>query len=141
MVFEKKNIFTVWPRTFELIRNSYADGLGTFGSFSLIAIIFFWVFANPSKEIFGGEISLSSFIDQIVEMVTITSVTDYAVVIAVVNMSLYLIYILFMLSIISSSFGFVYLNAVEKTTAKGLYDRLEKFGERSRTHEKELDFE
>lgn len=141
LIFEKKNIFTVWPRVFELIRNSYADGLGTFGAIFLISIIFFFVFANPFEELLGSEISLTAFIDEIVEMVTITSVTDFAVVIAVVNMGLYLIYILFMLSIVSTSFGFVYLNAVEKSTAKGLYDRLEKFGERSRTHEKELDFE
>jgi hypothetical protein len=43
------------------------------------------------------------------------------------------------LVVITMAFG--YLSELEKTEAKGLKKAFEKFGQRSRTHEKEVDFD
>lgn len=136
IVLERKNFFQAFGKSFSLVKNSYGDGIGTFAVFALIAVIFFWILENPFFD-FG----LIALLEMITKMFTITVFDDYAVIISIVKTLLYLLYLAFMIMLYGQSLTFYYYNSIEKNTAKGLYNRLEKFGQRSRTLEKDLDFE
>ena len=137
IVNEKADFFTAFIRAFSLGKGAYGDALGSFITFLIIISIFFFVLANP---LFGG-IGILNLIDELIKDFTITSTSHYYAIISVFNSLVYVLFIFFLMSIYFISFSFNYYSSEEKKNAKGLYDRLEKFGKRNRSFETDLDFE
>ena len=80
-------------------------------------------------------------IDDFLRQTLITVVDGYSVVIAVVHVAIYMLYFFMMFSICMISFSLNHHSVQERKTAKGLYERLDKFGKRNRSYETELDFD
>ncbi len=135
IVHEKTNFFNAFSRSFNLGGGSYGDSLGSFCVFFLISAIFFLVLVNPY---WGGILGLC---EEILREMTNTVVVDYYVPINAFKVFFYLLFLFFTLGIYFISFSFGYFTSKEKTTAKGLYDKLENFGKRKRNRETDLDFE
>lgn len=135
ITIEKQNFFSAFGSAFKLGKGVYGDGLGTFLVFFIITVIFFMFLANPMGY------GLLDFIDNIVKEITITLTDRYSVVISAINSVFYVLFIFLIMSLYLFSFAFTYYSSEEKKTAKGLYDRLEKFGKRNKNVETDLDFE
>lgn len=135
IIFEKKDFFSAFAGGFGLGKNGYGDMLVAFMGSVAITIIFFFILHNPF------ELGLMSIINDLLKDVLIVSVDSYRVVIAIVDSVIYVLYLFFTLSIFMISFALTYYTIKEKTTARGLFDRLEKFGKRNKNFETELDFE
>lgn len=134
ILLEKKNFFSAFGQCFTLGKGAYGDGLGSVMLFGLITIIFFFFLENP----FFGFLEL---LLQIVKEFIITSSDSYLIILAFISSIAYLLFIFFMFSIVLIALQFCYYTSSEKNTAKGLYERLNQFGRRSRNFENALDFE
>ena len=139
IVYEKKDFFTAFIKSFDIGKGSYGDALGTFAIFLLIFFIFRFALENPIG-IFS-DFDIISLINDLIRNVTITVVDRYAVVMSFVDAIIYLVFMILMLGIYVMSFAFTYHSSNEAKTAKGLYNRLEKFGKRNRQLESDVDYE
>lgn len=135
IVFERTNFFVAFGRSFNLGKGAYGDSIGSFCVFFLISAIFFLVLVNPFWE------GILGFIDELVREMTITVVDDYYVPVNAINSFFFILFLFFSLGIYFISFSFNYYSSQEKVTARGLYEKLEKFGKRSRVRETDIDFE
>lgn len=140
IVFEKKNFFTAFGKSFSLGKGAYGDSLGAFAIFVVISLIFLMALNNPLDGIFG-EFDVVSMFQNITEYLTITVFDGYAAIISFVTALIYIIFMFFMISIYALSFSFSYYSSNEMRSAKGLYERLEHFGKRNKTFETEEDFD
>ena len=137
IVLENTNFFTAFGKSFELGKGGYGDSLVSFLALIAIAVIFFFILHNPLPM----DISIMVILDSFLKDVLITSVDNYMVVIAIVHCVIYMFYFFLIFSICMISFSLSYYSIAERKTAKGLYERLDKFGKRNRHFETDLDFE
>lgn len=135
IILENTNFFTAFGKCFDLGKGGYGDSLVSFLALIAITIIFFFILHNPF------EMGIMTILNDLLKNALITSVDKYSVVIAAVDVAFYIIYFFLILSICMISFALTYYSVAERKTAKGLYERLEKFGKRNRNFETELDFE
>ena len=82
-----------------------------------------------------------SLIDEMLKEALITTTNYYWVIIAAVNSVVYMLYFFVILTICFVAFNLMNFSALERKTARGLYERLEKFGRRNKNFETEIDFE
>ncbi len=134
IIHEKKDFFTAFSRSFDLGKGGYGDSLVSFLALVAITVIFFFILHNPIA-------GLMMIIDDFLRQTLITVVDGYSIVIAVVHVAIYMLYFFMMFSICMISFSLNHHSVLERKTAKGLYERLEKFGKRNRSYETELDFD
>jgi hypothetical protein len=135
IIEENTNFFTAFGRCFDLGKGGYGDGLVAFMALIAVTVIFFFLLHNPM------EMGIIFILDDFLEQAIITSFDDYAVIIQAFNVFFYMLYFFFIISIAMISFGMSYHSVQERKTAKGLYQRLDKFGKRNRNFETKLDFE
>ncbi|MEO9533676.1 MAG: stage II sporulation protein M [Crocinitomicaceae bacterium] len=138
IVHENQNFFSAFGKSFMIGKGAYGDALGSFFIFILIALIFLCAFNNP---IGGMGFDINTLITTIVEFFTTTVFDNYVVITNIAVMLSYLFYLFFMFAIYSMSLSFSYFSSNEAKTAKGLYERLEKFGKRNKTFETAEDYE
>lgn len=136
IVFKKLDFFRALGQSFSLGKGSYGDIIGAFCLTGLITVIFFFTVSNPIEFM-----SITSIIDEIIKEFTISVVDDYAMIIQLVNSFIYLLFIFLSLVLFTLTFAFLFYTNEEKITAKGLYDRLEKFGKRNKNYETDIDYE
>lgn len=135
IIYEKTNFFVAFGRAFDLGKGGFGDALASFVALLVIAVLFFFVLHNPF------DLGLMYIINDFLRDALIATVDSYSVVIAAVDTVLYFLYFFLILSICMIAFSLSYHSIVERKTAKGLYERLEKFGKRNRSFETDLDFE
>ena len=135
IIFEKTNFFVAFSRSFDLGKGGYGDSLVSFIGLVTITVIFFFILHNPF------EISIMTILNDTLKDILITSVDSYRVIIAIVSSVIYALYLFFMLSVAMISFALMHYAVTERKTAKGLYERLAKFGKRNKNFETEIDFE
>lgn len=138
IVYENQNFFSAIGKSFLIGKGAYGDALGSFFIFILIALIFLCAFNNP---IGGLGFDINTLITTIVEFFTTTVFDNYVVITNIAVMCSYLFYLFFMFAVYSMSLSFSYFSSNEAKTAKGLYQRLEKFGKRNKTFETAEDYE
>ncbi|MEX1000752.1 MAG: stage II sporulation protein M [Crocinitomicaceae bacterium] len=139
IVHEKKDFFTASIHSFSLGRGAYGDSLGSFAIFVLIFFIFKFALENPIPGF--ADFDIISLLNDIIKNITITVVDRYAVVISFINALIYVIFMFVMFGVYALSFAFSYHSSNEIKTAKGLYNRLEKFGKRNKRFETDLDYD
>lgn len=137
---EKKDFFSAFFNSFSLGRGAYGDSLGSFAIFLLIFFIFKFALENPLSGLFA-EFDLISLIDNIVKDMTITVFDNYQVILNFINSVIYLAFFFVIFSIYALSFSFSYYSSNEMKTAKGLFERLEKFGRRNKQFETDVDYD
>ncbi len=135
ITLEKVNFFTAIARSFQNNNSGYGDSLGGMFALVSISIIFFFMLHNPF------EMGIISLIDEILKEALITTTNYYMIIIAAVNSIIYMLYFFVILTICFVAFNLMNYSALERKTARGLYDRLEKFGKRNKNFETEIDFE
>lgn len=135
IVLENTNFFNAFGKSFNFGNGAYGDMLLSFIALVAITIIFFFMLHNPF------ELGIVTLIDDLLKKALIVNVDNYSVVIAFVNCVIYMIYLFFIFSMCFTAFALSYYSNAEKKTAKGLYERLERFGKRNRSYESDLDFE
>jgi hypothetical protein len=135
IILEKTNFFTAVARCFSIEHGSYGDALGSFCVFFMISAIFFFVLINP---LWGG---ILEWVSDIVKQIFITVMDDYYIPVNAVNSFFFILFLFFTLGIYFISLSFNYHSKKEKVSARGLFDKLEKFGKRKRTLESEIDFD
>lgn len=140
IVHEKKDFFTAFGNSFSLGKGSFGDSLGSFVIFLLIFYIFKFALENPLGGLFG-EFDLISLVENLVKDMTITVFDNYQEILNFVNSIIYIIFLFVILTIYAISFSFSYYSSNEKKTAKGLYERLEKFGKRNKQFETDVDYD
>jgi uncharacterized membrane protein SpoIIM required for sporulation len=140
IVHEKKDFFSAFGNSFTLGKGAYGDSLGSFAIFLLIFFIFKFALENPLGGIFG-DFDIISLLDNLIKDVTITVFDNYQVVINFVNSIIYVFFFFVIFTVYALSFSFSYYSSNEMKTAKGLYQRLEKFGKRNKQFETEVDYE
>jgi len=131
----KMNFFSALVKSFNFEKGSYGDGMGNIGVFYLITVIFFLVLHNPMQ------IGVLPVIDDFLKDTLIIGVDKYRVVINAFNSVVYLLFIALMMVIVFMSCALFYYSNLEKHKAKGLYNRLKKFGTRNRYFETLADFD
>lgn len=134
IIHENTNFFTALSRSFDLGKGGYGDSLVSFLALVAITVIFFFILHNPIAGIM-------MIFDDFLKQTLITVVDSYSVVIAIVHVAIYMLYFFIMFSICMISFSLNHHSALERKTAKGLYERLEHFGKRNRSYETDLDFD
>lgn len=135
ITLEKVNFFKAVARSFEINNNGYGNALGAMIALICISMIFFFMLHNPFK------MGIIMIIDEILKEALITTTDYYMVIIAAVNSVIYLLYFFVVLTICFVAFNLMNYSALESKTARGLYERLEKFGRRNKNFETEIDFE
>ena len=135
ITFEKVNFFKAVVRSFEINNTGYGNALGAMIAFVCISMIFFFILHNPF------EMGLIMLIDEILKEALITTTNYYMVIIMAVNSVIYMLYFFVVLTICFVAFNLMNYSALECKTARGLYERLEKFGRRNKNFETEIDFE
>lgn len=135
ITLEKVNFFKAVARSFEINNNGYGNALGAMIALICISMIFFFMLHNPF------EMGIIMLIDEILKEALITTTDYYMVIIAAVNSVIYLLYFFVVLTICFVAFNLMNYSALESKTARGLYERLEKFGRRNKNFETEIDFE
>ncbi|MBD3636977.1 MAG: stage II sporulation protein M [Crocinitomicaceae bacterium] len=140
IVQEKKDFFRAFINSFSLGKGAYGDSLGSFAIFLLIFFIFKFALENPLGGIFS-EFDLVSLVDNIVKDLTITVFDNYQQILNFINTIIYVIFLFVIFSVYALSFSFSYFSSNEMKTAKGLYNRLDKFGRRNKQFETEVDYD
>ena len=140
IVHEKKDFFSAFANSFSLGKGAYGDSLGSFAIFLLIFFIFKFALENPIEGFFG-EFDIISLIDNLVKEITITVFDSYQEILNFINSLIYVIFFFVIFSIYALSFSFSYYSSNEMKTAKGMYERLEKFGRRNKHFETEVDYD
>lgn len=139
IVHEKKDFFTAFGNSFNLGKGAYGDSLGAFAIFLLIFFIFKFALENPIGGF--GDFDVISLIDEILREILITVYDNYQVAINAVNSIIYMLFFFMIMTVYTLSFSFSYFSSSETKTAKGLYNRLEKFGKRNKQFETEVDYD
>jgi hypothetical protein len=129
------NFFTAIARSFGNNSSGYGDSIGGMIALVTISVIFFFMLHNPF------EMGIISLIDEMLKETLITTTNYYMVIIAAVNSIIYMLYFFVILTICFVAFNLMNYSALEIKTARGLYERLDKFGRRNKNFETEIDFE
>ena len=79
----------------------------------------------------------AEFVKRIAQIYT----DDYIIWANVLRQFVYIVFLLITLPLLVISMSFCYYSEIEKTEAKGLWKALKRFGKRSRSQEKNVDFD
>jgi len=132
------NFFTAFGKTFSLLKFYFWRSFGAFSTFFIFALILLGILCNP---IGFGDMDVESILTNILELFTVTVFEDYAVLTNLMLSGLYFFYFFFIFMILTLIWKFGYTTVEEMNSAKGLYERMEKFGKRNKTFETKEDYE
>lgn len=132
------NFFSAFGKVFSLLKFYFWRSFGAFSTFFIFALILLGILCNPLGF---GNMDVESILTNILELFTITIFDDYAVLTNIMLSGLYFFYFFFIFMILTLIWKFGYTTMEEMTSAKGLYERMEKFGKRNKTFETKEDYE
>jgi uncharacterized membrane protein SpoIIM required for sporulation len=112
----------------------YTESLLSLLSFLVLSYLFIFLLDNPIAGLFD-------IVNELLSNLFITFTDYYMLIINSVDILFYLVYYIFIFTLIFIAIALLYYSLIEKSTAKGLYEKLMKFGKRSKSIESTVDFE
>ena len=135
IMVEKVNVFKAIERTFEIVKLGYGQSLSNSLAITAISVIFFFVLHNPM------ELGVLMLIDNFLEDVFVGNSTYAYLIINLFNISVYIIFIAFIVQLFYVNAFYFYHSQLEKEAAGDLMKSIDTVGLRSKIIETSIDFE